>query len=63
MAHGFYRWRRLELVVTILSTLGLILAIADYECNVAFHKGRGLAKMNGILKDDNKVIEEAIKIR
>lgn len=40
-----------------------MLAMADYECNLYYHEGRGLSKMNGILKVDNKVIDEAIKIR
>jgi len=53
--------------VTILSTLGLILAVADYECNVYYRDGRGLDKLNGDTNPDTKaykaLIDKAIKIR
>jgi hypothetical protein len=43
--------------------MGLFLAIADYECNLYYNKGKGLDKMNGILRVKDKVIVEAITIR
>ena len=51
------------MIVTCLSTFGLILAVADYECNVFFKDGRGLDVMNGNEKVDIAVIDAAIKIR
>ena len=42
---GFHDWRRVELYITIFSTIGLFIAVADYEA--ALYVGRtGIGKLN-----------------